>query len=292
MTKYNIYIFLAVCFLLIGCRPKDDRKSQFISVSIEPQRYFAEKIVGDKFQVKTLVPNGSSPEAFDPAPAQMVDLGKSRAYFMIGLFAFEKLREANLRENNPGILLADCSHNMARIEQEHLHGHAHYHDGHAHVGPDPHIWNSPQTALVVAKTILDGVVRIDPGNKNFYEANFKELQAEILHTDSVVRRKLANLKIRTFIIYHPALSYFAQEYGLEQYTVEFQGKAPSPSQMVELVNLAKGQGVRTVFVQPEFDRKNAEVLAKEIGARVVEINPLAYDWKGQMLKIAEILEKQ
>jgi zinc transport system substrate-binding protein len=291
MIKNNFYIFLAFCLLLTGCRQKSAVKSEFISVSIEPQRYFAEKIVGDKFKVKTLVPNGSSPESFDPAPSQMVDLGKSRAYFMIGLFAFEKVRASNLSESNPEMLLVDCSKNLICVEQGHE-GHSHAHDGHSHQGSDPHIWNSPETALVVAKNILQGVTQIDPANKNFYEANYKKLEKEIYETDSIVKQKLVNLKTRQFIIYHPALSYFAKEYGLEQYTVEFQGKAPSPSQMVELVNESKTKGIKTVFVQPEFDRKNAEVLAKEIGAHVVEINPLAYDWKEEMVKIAEALEKQ
>ncbi|MBP1616733.1 MAG: znuA [Bacteroidetes bacterium] len=291
MIKNNFYIFLAFCLLLTGCRQKSAVKSEFISVSIEPQRYFAEKIVGDKFKVKTLVPNGSSPESFDPAPSQMVDLGKSRAYFMIGLFAFEKVRASNLSESNPEMLLVDCSKNLICMEHGHE-GHSHAHDGHSHQGSDPHIWNSPETALVVAKNILQGVTQIDPANKNFYEANYKKLEKEIYETDSIVKQKLVNLKTRQFIIYHPALSYFAKEYGLEQYTVEFQGKAPSPSQMVELVNESKTKGIKTVFVQPEFDRKNAEVLAKEIGAHVVEINPLAYDWKEEMVKIAEALEKQ
>lgn len=291
MRKNNIYTFFFLCLLLIGCRQKNAEKAQIISVSIEPQRYFAEKIVGDKFQVKTLVSNGSSPESFDPAPSQMVDLGKSRAYFMIGLFAFEKVRASNLNQSNPEMLLVDCSKNL--VEQEHDHqGHSHHHEGHEHEGADPHVWNSPETALGIAKAILQGVITIDPANKNIYQTNYEALKKEIYQTDSIVRCKLANAKIRTFIIYHPALSYFAKEYGLEQYTVEFHGKAPSPSQMVELVNLSKQKGIKTVFVQPEFDRKNAEVLAREIGANVVEINPLAYDWKNEMVKIAEALEKQ
>ncbi len=291
MRKKDLYIFLTFCFLLIGCRQRNADKFDFISVSIEPQRYFAEKIVGDKFEVRTLVPNGSSPESFDPAPSQMVDLSKSKAYFMIGLFAFEKVRAVSLGQSNPGMLLVDCSRNMAhaRRKQE-VNGHEH--DGHGHDGLDPHIWNSPETALGVAKNILKGVVQIDPANKVFYEANYRKLEREIQETDSIVRHKLADVKPRAFIIYHPALSYFAEEYGLEQYTVESHGKAPSPSQMVELVNFSKQKGIKTVFVQPEFDRKNAEVLAKEIGANVVEINPLAYDWKGEMKKIAESLEKQ
>jgi zinc transport system substrate-binding protein len=293
MQKNVFYIFIFACFFSFSCRPKSADTSRYISVSIEPQRYFAEKIVGDKFQVKSLVPSGSNPESFDPAPSQMVALGKSKAYFMIGLFGFEKAWMASLSQSNQRMLLVDCSKYVAEEEAHQHHASATgEHHGHSHGGKDPHIWNSPETALAVANSILDGVVRIDPENADYYQSNFNKLVAEIHHTDSIIKKKIAKAKIRTFIIYHPALSYFAEEYRLEQYSVEFNGKSPSPSQMASLVDLAKAKGIKTIFIQPEYDRKNAEVLAREIGGKIVEINPLAYDWKTEMIKIAEALEKQ
>ncbi len=282
--KEYCVILSVLLVLLTSCQTKSRDKSPFISVSIEPQRYFAEKIVGDKFQVKSLVPNGSSPESFDPSPSQMIAFGQSKAYFMLGFFPFEKKWGKSFEENNPSAVLVDCSKSIDRKTL--------LHDSDGHADFDPHVWNSPKNALVISKEILDGVVSIDPANKVYYEANFKKLSDEISETDSIIRQKLSKLQKRTFIIYHPALSYFAKEYGLEQYSVESEGKSPSPSQMVELVKLAKAKGIKTIFVQPEFDKKNAEVLANEIDGRIVEINPLAYDWKEEMLKIADALENQ
>lgn len=282
--KGGLLVFL-LALLLVSCTKKQESGKQFIAVSIEPQRYFAEKIVGDKFEVRTVVTPGSSPEYFDPTPAQIVDFGKSKVYFMIGLFPFEQNLSAVLRENNPNVMLVNCSKNIASIALVNK-GESHYH------GLDPHIWSSPENAKIMSKKMLDEIVRIDPVNKALYDQNYTNLLHEINATDSLVRQKLKTAITRDFIIYHPALTYFAKEYGLTQYAVEHEGKSSSPVHLSELVDLAKQKGVKTIFVQPEFDKKNAEILSKEIGGRVVSINPLAYDWKTEMLKIAEALEKQ
>lgn len=289
MLKFRIYILFLLVLLLNGCARKSGGNTPFLSVSIEPQRYFVEKIVGDKFQVKSLVPSGSSPESFDPSPSQMVVFGDSKAYFFIGLFPFEQKWSNMLKETNPQVALVNCSSNIS--PQDLLkHDHEEAHSGQEL--SDPHIWSSPKMALALSKSILDGIEQVDPKNKAYYEKNYRALTIEIQQTDSIVKSKLANATNKTFIIYHPALSYFAREYGLEQYSVEFDGKSPSPAQMAELVSLAKAKGVKTIFVQPEFDKKNALVLAREIGGKIVEINPLEYNWKAETIKIAEAIGKQ
>jgi zinc transport system substrate-binding protein len=91
------------------------------------------------------------------------------------------------------------------------------------------------------------------------------------------------------MIYHPALSYFARDYGLHQISIEEGGKEPSPAHLKEIIEVCKTEKVRIVFIQPEFDRRNAEVMAKETGTRIVPINPLSYNWEEEMIKIAKEL---
>ncbi len=95
--SFHLYIrittMLAVGLFAIACKQQvkgDEALLPTLSVSIEPQRYFAEKIAGNKFVVQTLVPAGSSPESFDPTPAEMVTFSKSKAFFAIGMFPFEQ----------------------------------------------------------------------------------------------------------------------------------------------------------------------------------------------------------
>ena len=100
MYKKGVLSFLILTVLMLSFSCKQEQKEEkIVTVTIEPQRYFAEKIAGDKFKINTMVPVGSSPESFDPPPASMVKLNDSKAYFMIGKIGFEnKIGRASCRE--------------------------------------------------------------------------------------------------------------------------------------------------------------------------------------------------
>lgn len=296
--KYIHYcIFL---FVFIACQPKPVTE-RIISVTIEPQRYFAEKIGGDNFKINTVVPEGQSPETYDPTPQQMVQIGQSEAYFQIGYIGFEQAWMESIRRNNPQLKYFDLSEGMAihasGAEEHHHHDHAEgeeceeeeHHHGHHHGGVDPHIWSSIEGAQVIAHNILNAYVALDPDNADLYRENYRKVEAEIQDTEKTIGEVLRPVLSRTFIIYHPALTYFAEEFNLTQLCIEMEGKEPSPAQLKELVDTARTHNARVVFVQQEFDQKNAELIAKETNCHLVRINPLAYDWNKEMIHIAKAL---
>lgn len=266
--------------------------SPAVSVTIEPQRYFAEKIVGDKFKVNTIVPAGTSPETYDPTPSQMIALGKSTLYFKVGYLGFENAWGKNLQVNNVQVNVINTSNNIRLINgDEHtveVGEHAE-HEGHSHHGVDPHVWSSPKCALIMAENMLNALVEADVENQKYYRDNFLLLEAEIVETDKRIKNLLENATVKSFIIYHPALSYFARDYDLTQYSIELDGKNPSPQQLKEMIDFANAQGIKTIFVQKGFDIKNAESLAKEVQASIHSIDPLSYNWSEELIKIAEIL---
>lgn len=272
---------------LLSCNSTTQKQEEHVlTVTIEPQRYFLERIVGEQYKVNTLVPPGSSPETYEPAPAVMVDLGKSEAYFKVGFLGFENAWSKNLKQNNPNVIIVDCSVGIDLIHEAQDHAEE---QGHLHGGGDPHVWSSPKTTKVFVKNMFDAVITIDPGVKDQYQQNFDSLNMLINRTDSTVTAMLKDIPSRSFIIYHPALAYFARDYGLNQYTIEFEGKKPSPVQIKNIIDLAKTENIDIVFVQLGFDSKNAEVIAREIGAKIYTINPLAYEWDKEMIRIASIL---
>lgn len=286
------YILLSLLlFFVVGCNSvKDDTPA--ISVTIEPQRYFVEKITGNNFKVNTIVPPGTSPESYDPTPSQMVALGKSLLYFKVGYLGFENAWGKTLEENNTNVKVVNTSNEIVLIEgDEHIVeiGEHQHHDGHDHQGVDPHIWSSPKSALIMAENILNALVEIDVENQKVYRDNFTTLRAEIIEVDKKITSLLENAPVKSFIIYHPALGYFARDYNLTQYSIEFEGKKPSPQQLKQMIDFAKKQGIKTIFVQKGFDMKNAESLAKEVGASIHSIDPLSYDWSDEMINIAQIL---
>ncbi len=304
MQKYLYIIFLLV--LIVGCTSgsrNNNEGNRVLTVTIEPQRYFLDQIVGDAFIINTLVPPGSSPETYEPAPSVMVDMAKSDIYFMVGDLGFENAWSKRLAENNPNVAIVNCSEGIERMEghdhshdQEHDHAHDHdHHHGditahvHAHSGVDPHVWSSPRAVKVLVRNMLDAVVKLDPDNEETFRTNFDALSVKIERTDSLVRDLLKDAPSKSFIIYHPALGYFARDYGLHQISIEFEGKSPFPSQIKEIVDVARKEKINTIFIERGFDTKNASVIAQEIGAEVFEIDLLRYEWDEELLRIATIL---
>ena len=292
MNRY-IYTF-ALSFLLLACNSNRENDTNVLTVTIEPQRYFMEQIVGDKFQINTLVPPGSSPETYEPSPSAMIKLGNSKAYFKVGFLGYENVWAGKLSENNPNLKIVDCSAGIEPVYGGHgHHDHSHGDSEHEHAdAADPHVWSSAKNAVLFSQNMLNAIVEIDTENADFYRANFEKLKQKIVETDSTLTQLLRDIPSRSFIVYHPALGYFARDYDLEQHSIEFEGKNPSPAQMKELVDLAKAENITIVFVQQEFDVKNTEVIAKEIGAKSFTINPLAYEWDEELIRIAQILADQ
>lgn len=284
-----------LAIILSSCQRRThtgQNEQKIIAVSISPQQYLAEQIVGDSMQVKTFLPAGNSPETFDPTPSQIVEMAQSKAVFMLGFFNYEKKWEENLLQTHPGKYISTCIELVENADSgavsflhHHCHG-DHYHDY------DPHIWMSPAMMHQMAKKILEGVQKIDPHNKEYYEQNFMQLSQEISQVDSIVKETLSQSNVKSFVIYHPALSYFAHDYGLEQLSIENQGKQPTPTQLVELIQTAKEKGTKIVFIQPEFDDKNAVTVAEEIEGKVVKINPLTVHWKEEMVELAKLIATQ
>jgi zinc transport system substrate-binding protein len=286
---------LLLPFLFYGCQNTQTDKSSVV-VTIEPQRYFAEKIAGEHFDVYTIVPVGQSPESYDPAPHEMIHITQSKAYLQIGRIGFEQAWMQTIRQNNPHLKYFDLSEGVHWIRDENPHEHegdteeaeeasAHHHHG----GIDPHIWSATGMAKIIAFNTLQAFLDLDSENKTTYQDNYEQLIEEIDETALRLHSMLDTLTCRTFVIYHPALTYFADEFALTQLAIESEGKEPSVASLKKLIDEAKKAQVRVVFIQHEFDRKHAEQVAAEIGARTVVINPLDRQWNEQMINMAKEL---
>ena len=293
LSKGRIAILL-LPFLFCNCQNPQSGKPSVV-VTIEPQRYFAEKIAGDHFEVYAVVPSGQSPESYDPAPHEMIRIARSKAYLQIGPIGFEQAWMQTIRQNNPHLKFFDLSEGVQWIENEDCHeeheeeGDTNHH--HHHGGIDPHIWSATKPAKIIAQNTLQAFQDLDPDNESTYRENYRELIREIDETAHLLHEMLDTLTRRTFVIYHPALTYFADEFALTQLSIESDGKEPSVASMKELIDEAKKAQVRVVFVQQEFDRKHAGQIASEIGARTVIINPLDRRWNEQMIHVAKELIK-
>ena len=284
MKKLIYILILLVCCACGNTAQKDEKP--ILTVTLEPLRYFTEAIASDHYQVVSMVPKGSSPESYDPTPQQLVNLSRSQAYLRIGYIGFEQAWMKRLEENNPDMKVFDTSQGVDLIRGEgHWHG-DHFHEG----GVEPHIWNSTRNANVIANNIYTALCELDAAHEADYKHRLDSLKQIINQTDADVRTSLENAD-STFLIYHPALSYFARDYGLKQISIEEEGKEPSPAQLKALIEACRKENAHTIFVQQEFDQRNAQLIADELGVNVVSINPLSYDWPEEMLRVAQALKR-
>ena len=293
--------FVVILTLLAGCEPQaapttSQTASQPASaagtpdhcirvfVSIQPQAYFAERVGGQHVKVDVLVDAGQSPHTFSPTPKQMAALNRADVYFAIGESFEQRLLEKitagkpdfNVVNTQTGVKLRmmetadDC-------EADHDHEHEHAHEASGGT-PDPHIWLDPNRVKIIAKNMCAALVKLDPDHADDYRANLAAFQADLDAVDAKIAKTLAPLKGRDLFVFHPAYGYFADAYGLRQVAVEIEGKAPTPKQVVDLINRAKHDNVHVIFVQPQFPASSAEAIAREIDGAVVKLDPLARDY--------------
>lgn len=280
MKTYSILFFVLI---FTACRHNKQTAlpETTITVSIEPLRYFAETVAGERFRIVSMVPEGNSPETYDPTPQQLITLSKSRAFLRIGHIGYEQAWVDKLQENARDVPFFDLSEGIALIrETEGEHTHA--------GGVEPHVWTSVVNAHIIAGNIFRALCQIDPDGTTYYRQRLDTLQTILAQTGREIRTYLQHGE-KAFLIYHPALSYFARDYGLTQISIEEGGKEPSPARLRTLIRQCRQIQVGTVFVQKEFDTRNAEVIAAELQVPVVTINPLSYHWNEEMIHIARAL---
>ena len=261
-----ICIALASIMLLGGC--KEHGKSENVMyVSIAPIKYIVEQIVGDDFRVEVLVPAGASPETFEPTPRQFIELNSSRLIFSTGLLDFERAL-LNKVENRSKII--DLSRGIHPIVGTCSHTH---HGHHCHHGVDPHIWCSPKELQTMAENTFSAI-RAEMPDSVKYEEQYNILCQKLLDLDEEVAEMCRYARLPSFVIFHPALTYFARAYGIEQVAIENEGKESGIKRIGNIIDKARKDGITKVFYQAEFPKSSVEAICTEIGAEAVEINPL------------------
>jgi zinc transport system substrate-binding protein len=253
-------------------------------VSIPPQAYFADRVGGQRVRTETLVVPGQDPHTYDPTPRQLAEVARARVYFRIG-FPFENALIPRLQSTVPDLLIVDTRQGIALRPFE----------GEAASGVqaelDPHIWMSPTLVMKQVESIRDTLIRLDPAGEGEYRANAERFISELRRVRARIAALLAPLRGRTFLVYHPAFGYFADEFGLRQAAVESADKEPTSRQLARLIDQAQAQGIKVVFVQPQFSQAGARAVAEAIGGKVMPLDDLAYDYLSNLETMARTIQE-
>lgn len=277
-------LFLAALIILIvsisGCTSQKEESGQIKAVTtIAPLGEFVRAVGGDRIQVTVLVPPGADPHTFELSPSQIRDVENADVYVENGA-GLESWMD-NILKINPKMLLIDTSKGISLIsgvEED---------NGRNVKAADTHIWLSPRDAMIQVRNICDGLMQIDPSEKDYYIDNRNDYIAKLRDLDAYLNETFAGKKEKKFIVLHPAWTYFARDYGLTQIAIEAEEKEPGPRYLAEVVDTAKADNITTVFVEPQHNPKAAEVIASEINAKVVSIDDLAPNYIDNLKSVGE-----
>lgn len=277
--SHNPLLLSAILLLAVfSCTSNPEKSQPTIAVSIEPLRFFAEQIAGDRYEVLTMVPSTSSPETYEPTAQQMVHLSKSAVYIKVGEIGFERTWINRLMENSPKMAICDASKGIPLLKTP---------QGHE----DPHTWMSTANARIMVTNICHSLTEAFPNDSTMFRQNLSRLLATIDSTEQVITGLLVQRHHKGFIVYHPSLTYFAHENGLLQLAIEEEGHEPSARQIQELIVKARQENVKVLLMQEQFANRHTATILQEIGATATSFNPLSYNWPSEMIHIAQILNQ-
>jgi len=254
---------------------------RLIAVTILPQKFITEKIAGNLWMVISIIPEGANPHTYEPKINTLKNISNASAYLSLE-DVLDEIWVRKILDVNKKIKIFRMDKGVEKLrmsDDDHHHGKKLFHD--------PHIWLSLDNMKIIAQNTKDALSSIDPANKTNYEKNCEQLIKDIDNLKNEVSQQLVAKKSKSFLVFHPSWGYFARDFGLNQVSIEFEGKEPSPKRLKEIISFAKSKNIKVIFVQPQISSSTVEALAKELGATVVKINPLEYDWLKNMKYVSQ-----
>lgn len=276
--------FIKLIIFLFAFFPLFADQSHYVIVSVAPHKFFVEQIGGETVDVGLIVPAGASAHTFEPSPKQMLAASRADAWFGLGE-TFESRAVPVVKRQNPQMEFVDLRDGLDLIYDKETCCSCH------RGAADPHIWLSPKTAKVQAKTIAEALTRIYPENREYYQNKLNQFSQQLDTLDREVAALLAPMEPRIVMISHPAYGYLARDYGFKQLSIEFEGKDPTPQQLTKVIETARMHKIGTVFTQPQYSSKGAKLIARQLNADVVSLDPYAEDYINSLKEIAHAFAK-
>ncbi len=296
-----ILLLIGIILLLSGCTQKETTNEKTsVLVTIIPQLEMVTSIGGEYVDVTLMVPAGESPHSYEPTPNQMIKIAQASAYFIVGSgVEFELSNINSILEQNPDLILFNCSQDIDIISFDEHFGRGHHsendsqeqnqEDDHDHSGTDPHVWTSPVNYKKMAEVVYQGLVEIDSVHQEIYFSNYQYFISSIDSLHENISIRLAPYTGKSFMVYHPAWGYFGDTYNLTMIAIEDEGKQPGPAGLAAIINQTQNQNISVIFVSPQFDTSSAQTIADEIDGVVAYADPLTTDYKQTLQNLAHFI---
>ena len=277
-----------------------DSSGRPVAAVVYPQQAaLLRPIVGDEFEIVTLLPPGSDPETYEPSMSTMKALTHADILFAMGTPGFEEAVLRGVGANFPDLKVIDSSAGIERLTHthgsaeygklDHGHGHSHGHDDHeAEIEGDPHLLTSVRNARIMAANMVSALSSLNPAESATYRRRLASLDSVFTVTDDSLRSILAR-GARPFVMLHPSLSYFAHDYGLTQLSMEQDGKEPSPRMYAQTMKTLSVSDPALLVTERTHSSPQLKAMADEAGIPELVVDLNSEDWIANLYKIAEAL---
>lgn len=289
--KYSLTVIVSF-LLLCACGSREQKDYKTIAVTDDSMRWLCERIVGEGYEVVSLIPSGADTESYEPEISAMRDLSRADIYFTANTIGFEQSVNSRIGVELRDLKVIDISTEVPKITDTHNHaGNRHDADSHDHddIVADPHLTGSVRNMKLMAKAILDSSVKEYPVDSIRFHRNYNVLIQRLDSLDAAISGKV-DPEI-SFMVMHPVLSYFARDYDLRQINVLDEGKESSPVHFRR--NILRGKDLRPeiFLVEKGSDILRAKEIADFVGCTTGEFTINSYSWFEDMKSLAELLAK-
>ncbi|HPW94358.1 MAG TPA: zinc ABC transporter substrate-binding protein [Fibrobacteraceae bacterium] len=263
-----------------------------VAVTLQPYAKIVEEIGGDRVSVISMIPPNADPHSYEPKPGVLKTFSKADLY-LSDSSGLDQVWLPRFLSVNKKIEMVYISSGVSWMQESEDHHHGHHHDHHHHgedhhenkhkheenASLDPHLWTSPKQVIKLAENVLSALIKKDAASKSYYESRYQLFIEKWTSIDQFIEKTVSQIpeKRRIFIVFHPSYGYLARDYDLIQRAIEVEGKEPKPQDLKALILEAQKNDIRAIFVQPQFSKRSAESIAKQLNAVVVSTDPLAYD---------------
>ena len=275
----GIFIAGTLIYFAASNQEEVDNGKIDVAVSIGPEVEFVKAVGGDKVNVILMVPPGSDPHTYEPLPGQLTRVSNAKMYAEVGTpVEFEINYMGKIKSINPTMLVVNCSEgvnlisNTAENESDEV---------------DPHIWTDPKNAEIMVENIYQGLVQIDPADKDYFQKNRDQYLKKLDELDKNATKLIKEKNSSIIIVFHPAFGYYAKEYNLTMIAAMINDEEPSPQRIAMLVDTAQKNNIHVVFTEPQYNPKYMQSVASQIGGRVVFVNDLDENYLQNMENISK-----
>jgi zinc transport system substrate-binding protein len=265
--KYLEFVILFFFLLIFGCSHPENKKE--IVTTIYPFKAILQEIVGNRFEIKSILPAGADPHTYEMLPSDYKSIQNAKIFFY-GSMALDGWA-ANIDIKNkvellnlvPKEYLIEIKVHNQENEDEYL-------------GIDPHFWTDPITVKAMLPNLVDELIKIDPDGEKKYKINEDNFSKKLSELDLKIKEEILNINNKNVFTGHPFYSYFFERYGFNVVgSLEVApGIQPTPKEIKNLIDLMKSENVKAIFTHKQHSDKPAKVLAESAGIKDYVLDPM------------------